>query len=213
MVASVFECPEPLIPRNNGGEATAFWGSRSRRDTPDVHIIQAQFPLVTPENARYAPPPASWSLCAGLLRPASRGQIRLTGPDPLDPILIDANTLAEPGDLEVLVKGVALCRELANSDALRPFIKREVAPGPLNDSELEHFIRNGLITIHHQTCTAKMGRDPMSVVDHRLKVRGVETLRIADGSIMPRVTTGNTMAPCVVIGERAADMLGTEHKL
>jgi len=213
MVASVFECPEPLIPRNNGGEATAFWRSRSDLDTPDIHIIQAQFPLVTPENAHHALPRASWSLCAGLLRPASRGRIRLTGPDPLGPVLIDANTLAEPDDLDILVKGVALCRELANSAALKPFVKREVAPGPLKDSELERYIRNGLITIHHQTCTAKMGRDPMSVVDHRLAVHGVEKLRIADGSIMPRVTTGNTMAPCVVIGERAADILRTEHKL
>jgi choline dehydrogenase len=213
MVGSVFECPEPLVPRNNGGEAIVFWRSRSGLDTPDTQILQPLFPLVTPENARYAPPAASWSLCAGLLRPASRGQIRLTGPGPLDPILIDANTLAEPGDLDILVKGVELCRELAHSDALRPFVKREVMPGPLNHSELDRFIRNGLITIHHQTCTAKMGRDPMSVVDHRLKVYGVERLRIADGSVMPRVTTGNTMAPCVVIGERASEILRMEHKL
>jgi choline dehydrogenase len=175
--------------------------------------VQPQFPLVTPENAHYAPPAASWSLGAGLLRPASRGRIQLTGRDPLHPILIDANTLAEPGDLDVLVKGVALCRELANSGALKPFARREVAPGPLNDSELAHFTRNGLFTIHRQTCTAKMGRDPMSVVDHRLRVYGVERLRIADGSIMPRVMTANTMAPCVVIGERAADVLKTDHKL
>ena len=213
MAASVFECLEPLIPRNNGGEATAFWRSRSDLDTPDIHIIQAQFPLVTPENAHYALPRASWSLCAGLLRPVSRGRIRLTGPDPLDPVLIDANTLAEPGELDILVKGVALCRELANSAAFKPFVKREVAPGPLKDSELEHYIRNGLITIHHQTCTAKMGRDPMSVVDHRLAVHGVEKLRIADGSIMPRVTTGNTMAPCVIIGERAAALIQDDHRI
>jgi len=213
MVASVFECPEPVIPRNNGGEASAFWRSRNDLDTPDTHIIQAEFPLATPENTRSALPQASWSLCAGLLRPASCGRIQLTGPDPLDPILIDANTLAEPGDLDVLVKGVTLCRELANGDALRPFVKREIAPGPLKKPKLEHFIRNGLITIHHQTCTAKMGRDPMSVVDGRLAVHGVQKLRIADGSVMPRVTTGNTMAACVVIGERAADILRAEHKL
>jgi choline dehydrogenase len=213
MVASVWECSEPLIPRNNGGEATVFWKSKSGLDAPDVHVLQTQFPIVTPENAHYAPPMASWSLCAGLLRPASCGQIRLTGPHPLDPVQIDANTLDDPADLKVLVRGVELCREIANSHALRPFVKREVAPGPLKGFELENFIRDGIITIHHQTCTAKMGRDPMSVVDHRLKVHGLEQLRIADGSIMPRVTTGNTMAPCVVIGERAAEVLRMEHKL
>ena len=65
----------------------------------------------------------------------------------------------------------------------------------------------------HQTCTAKMGRDSMSVVDCTLKIYGVDNLRVADGSIMPRVTTGNTMAPCVIVGERAADILQNEHKL
>jgi choline dehydrogenase-like flavoprotein len=78
---------------------------------------------------------------------------------------------------------------------------------------LEHFIHDAAVTFWHETCSAKMGRDAMSVVDGNLKVYGVENLRIADGSIMPRVTTGNTMAPCVVIGERAAEIMKTRHKL
>jgi choline dehydrogenase-like flavoprotein len=77
----------------------------------------------------------------------------------------------------------------------------------------EDFIRDAASTYHHQTCTAKMGRDSMSVVDGQLKVYGIENLRIADGSIMPRVTTGNTMAPCIIIGERAAEALRTGHRL
>jgi len=86
-------------------------------------------------------------------------------------------------------------------------------PGNLKGTALADFIRAAAATYHHQTCTAKMGRDAMSVVDAKLKVYGIENLRIADGSIMPRVTTGNTMAPCIVIGERAADALRAEHKL
>jgi choline dehydrogenase len=86
-------------------------------------------------------------------------------------------------------------------------------PGNLKGTELENFIRDATITSWHQTCTAKMGRDGMSVVDANLKVYGIENLRIADGSIMPRVTTGNTMAPCVIIGERAGEILRTAHKL
>lgn len=78
---------------------------------------------------------------------------------------------------------------------------------------MEDFIRDAAITYHHQTCTAKMGRDSMSVVDAKLKVYGIENLRVTDGSIMPRVATGNTMAPCVVIGERAAEVLRNDHRL
>jgi choline dehydrogenase len=121
--------------------------------------------------------------------------------------------LDDPADFKAMVKAVELCREIGNSAALRPFAKREVMPGPLKGAEFEHFIRDGIATVWHQTCTAKMGRDPMSVVDHRLKVYGIENVRIADGSIMPRVTTGNTMAPCVIIGERAAEVLRGEYKL
>jgi choline dehydrogenase-like flavoprotein len=96
---------------------------------------------------------------------------------------------------------------------VRPFTKREVMPGNLKGAELENFIRDAAVTYWHQTCTAKMGRDSMSVVDANLKVYGIEKLRIADGSIMPRITTGNTMAPCIIIGERAGEILKADHKL
>ena len=86
-------------------------------------------------------------------------------------------------------------------------------PGNLKGAELENFIRDACMPYYHQTCTAKMGQNGMSVVDGNLKVYGIENLRIADGSIMPRVTTGNTMAPCVIIGERAGEILRTAHKL
>ena len=213
LVSSVWEYRESLAPRNNGGEATVFWKSDRNLDTPDIQVLQAEFPLFTAENAHYAPRAGAWSICACLVRPESRGQIRLTGRNPLDPVRIDANTLADPADLKALLKGVELCREIGNSPALRPFAKREVMPGQLKCCEFDNFIRNGIATVWHQTCTAKMGRDAMSVVDPQLKVYGVENLRIADGSIMPRVTTGNTMAPCVVIGERAAEIVRSKVNL
>jgi choline dehydrogenase len=86
-------------------------------------------------------------------------------------------------------------------------------PGNLKGRELESFVRDAATTYWHETCTAKMGRDEMSVVDGRLKVYGVDNLRIADGSIMPRITDRNTMAPCVIIGERAAEILRGAHKI
>lgn len=94
-----------------------------------------------------------------------------------------------------------MSRELAGCDALRPFIGRELMPTGPDDDALRDFVRNGAVTYWHQSCMAKMGRDPMSVVD--AQVYGVGRLRVADGSIMPRVTASNTMGPCVVIGERA----------
>ena len=149
----------------------------------------------------------------GVVRSKSRGHLRLTGPNPLDPIQIEANFLSDPDDLKAAIACVELCREIGNSAALRPFTKREVMPGNLKGAALENFIRDSVVTYWHQTCTAKMGRDSMSVVDGNLKVYGIESLRIADGSIMPRVTTGNTMATCVIIGERAGEILKADHKL
>lgn len=213
MVGSVWEYQEALLPRNNGGEVTLFWKSDSSLVTPDIQLLQAEFPLLTPENAHYAPPAAAWSISACLVRPGSSGQVRLTSSNPVDPVEIDANTLADPLDLKALIKAVEFSREIGNSATLRPFARREVMPGSSNPGELENFVRNGISTVWHQTSTAKMGRDSMSVVDSQLKVYGVKNLRIADASIMPRVTTGNTMAPCIIIGEQAAEMLRETHNL
>jgi choline dehydrogenase len=210
----VWEYQQPLGPRNNGAEATFFWKSNPGLDTPDLQTCQIEVPVCSAETgAKFNPPPASWTMYGSVVRPKSRGQIRLTGPNPDDPIQIESNTLSHPDDLKAAVACVELCREIGNSAALRPFTKREVMPGNLRGAALEDFIRDEASTYHHQTCTAKMGRDSMSVVDGQLKVHGIENLRIADGSIMPRVPTGNAMASCIIIGERAAETLRNEHRL
>jgi choline dehydrogenase len=213
-VGCVWEYQESLAPRNNGGEATFFWKSNSRLDTPDLQICQVEVPLCSAETAaKFNPPHGSWTLFGGVVRPQSRGRIRLTRPNPHDPVQIEANTLSHPDEMKAAIACVELCREVGNSAPLRPYRKREVMPGPLKGAALEDFIRDAAATYHHQTCTAKMGRDSMAVVDGKLQVYGIQNLRIADGSIMPRVTTGNTMAPCVIIGERAGEILREEHKL
>jgi choline dehydrogenase len=212
-ISCIWEYQQLLLPRNNGGEATFFWKSDSRLDTPDLQTCLAEIPLHSAETATFNPPPGSWTLFGGVVRPKSRGQIRLTGSNPLEPIQIEANTLSHSDDMKAAIACVELCREIGNSAPLRRFAKREVMPGMLKGAALEHFIRDAAITYHHQTCTAKMGRDAMSVVDNHLKVYGIDHLRIADGSVMPRVTTGNTMAPCVIIGERAAEVLRADHSL
>src|SRR5712664_414869 len=213
-VGCIWEYQQPLAPRNQGGEATFFWKSNTGLDTPDLQTCQGEFAFCSAEMAaKFNPPAACWTLFGGVVRPKSRGQIRLTGPNPDDPVQIEANTLSHPDDLKAAIACVELCREIGNSTPLRPFTKREVMPGNLRGAALEDFVRDAIATYFHQTCTAKMGRDSMSVVDAQLKVYGIKNLRIADGSIMPRVTAGNTMAPCIIIGERAAEALRNDHRL
>jgi choline dehydrogenase len=212
-ISCVWEYQQPLAPRNNGGEATLFWKSNPALDTPDLQTCQIEVPFCSPETAaRFNPPAVSWTLYGGVVRPKSRGQIRLTGPHPHDPVRIEANMLSHPDDMKAAKACVELCREIGSSAPLRPYTKREVMPGNLKGAALEQFIRDAASTYHHQTCTAKMGRDSLSVVDTHLKVYGIDNLRIADGSIMPRVMTGNTMAACIIIGERAGQILQAEHK-
>jgi choline dehydrogenase len=192
------------------GQAACFWKTDTALDAPNFFAYSRPGPALTPENAkRVTLPAASWSLFVGM-RPLSRGSVRLTGPPPTDPVKVDANYLADPEDLRNLKLGLQRLRDIGNSTPLKPFSGHELVPGSLSIADLDRFFRNGLTTYWHQSGTAKMGHDSVSVVDGKLNVYGVEHLRIADASIMPRVTTGNTMAPSVVIGERAAMLLKDE---
>jgi choline dehydrogenase len=213
-VDCVWQFRERVDPCNNGAEAMVFWKSDPRLEAPDLQICVAEVPLTSAANAdKYDVPEHGWTACTGVLRPKSRGQIRLTGPDPDDRVLIEDNMLSHDDDVVAAMACVDLSREIGNSAPLQPFTKGEVLPGDLSRIGLERFVRDAAECYFHQSCTAKMGRDDMSVVDADLKVYGVEGLRIADASIMPRITTGNTMAPCVVIGERASDILKGKYGL
>jgi choline dehydrogenase len=211
IASCVWECKTPLPFRNSGGEATFFWKSDLSLDTPDLQPILAEIPFSTPETAHFSPPPESWSMLAGLARPQSHGHLRITGPNPFDPIEIVANTLSDPADMKALMHAIELCREIGNSAGMSEFVKREVMPGNLKGAALEDFARDAASAFWHQACTAKMGRDELSVVNGRLQVYGIDNLRIADASIMPRITTGNTMATCVIIGERAAQLIRSTY--
>ena len=205
----MWECQQPVEESGDVGQAIVFWKSDPSLETPDVQIFQGL--NGRSEVAELQASADSMIMVPSIVRPRSRGHLRLTGPNPLDPIEIHANIFEDPGDLKAVTTAIELCRDIAGSDIFHPFLKREIAPGSLRGSALEQIVRNSVSTIWHQSCTAKMGRDPMSVVDGNLKVYGIDNLRIADGSIMPRISTGNTMAPCVVIGERCAEMLKAEH--
>jgi choline dehydrogenase len=195
-------------------EAAAYWASSSELDAPDLFGGYITVPFATAEtSARHDVPEYGWTFFAGLARPKSRGRVELTGAGPDDPVRIHTDFLSHPDDLKAALACVQGMREVGNSALLKPFVKREVMPGNLSGADLEAYLRDAAVTFWHQVGTARMGRDPMAVVDGRLKVYGIDGLRVADGSIMPRITTGNTMAPCVIIGERAALTIADEHRL
>ncbi|SOX52962.1 oxidoreductase [Mycobacterium ahvazicum] len=210
----MWEYRDAQPPRNNAAEVVIVGQSESGLTHPDLFAWQVEVPYATDETAaRFGLPEAGWTFHAALAHPKSRGRIRLSGPNPTDPLCIDANTLGDPDDVRKGIACVQWCREIANSAPLRPYVKREVMPGNLRPAALEEFVRDAANTFFHQVGTAKMGRDAMSVVDGDLKVYGIDSLRVADGSVMPEITTTNTMAPCVVIGERAGRMLKQAHRL
>jgi choline dehydrogenase len=207
----IFEYREPQAMSNSGSEATLYWTTSAQLDRPDIFHCQAELPVPSAETAALGVPANGWTMFAGLSHPKSRGLVRLSGPGASDRMLIEANTLSHPDDLTTALATIELAREIGNHNAFHGLVKGEALPGKLDRQAMETYARNAAITFWHQAGTAKMGRDALSVVDGRLKVYGIERLRIADASIMPELTSGNTMAPCVVIGERAAEMIGAAH--
>ena len=211
LAGCVWEYARPDQSRGACGDATFFAKSDPALATPDLQAFVANGPFLSAELSGQAPAGPAWSITPGLVRPQSRGQVRLTGAKHTDPVDINLNILSQGADLRATMECVRLCREVGNGAAFRSLTKREACPGPVGDVELEAFVRNAAVPFWHHTCTAKMGRDDLSVVDGNLRVYGIDGLRVADGSIMPNVTTGNTMAPCVIIGERCAEILKADH--
>jgi len=144
-----------------------------------------------------------------LIRPKSRGFIGLKSSDPMDSPLIQPNLLSEPDDLGVLIKGMRKSMDIALSPAMRQHCSGGInfPVMPVGDEQLIEHIKKSLETLYHPVGTCKMGADDSAVVDHQLRVKGVGRLRVADASIMPTIVSGNTHAACVMIGEKAADMV------
>jgi choline dehydrogenase len=143
------------------------------------------------------------------LRPESRGHIRIVSTDPAVHPSILANYLSDPLDQQTALAGLKWGRKIAAQPALAPFIDHETMPGPdlVDDETLLAFARMAGSTVYHPVGTCQMGHGPNAVVDPQLRVRGVEGLRVADASIMPRLVSGNTNAPTIMIGEKAADLI------
>jgi len=144
-----------------------------------------------------------------VLRPESRGTVRIKSADPRSPPAIQPRYLSAAKDRDVTVAGLRALRRIMAAPALEPFIEAEHEPGPAcaSDEDLLDYVRRRGSTVYHPTSTCRMGSDPTAVVDARLKVRGIERLRIVDASIMPALVSGNTNAPTIMIAEKGADMI------
>jgi choline dehydrogenase len=192
-----------------GAPIRAFVCSREGLEAPDLML--GWIPMLTeptPRGPRISRQ-SGLTLYAHAMRPESKGHVHITAADPRKPPAINFNFLSSPPDAELTVCAVRIAREIMTAPAMTPLLMSEIAPGAdrTTDDEILDWVRNAAETTYHPVGTCKMGSDPAAVVDSQLRVHGITGLRIADASIMPTLTSGNTNAPSIMIGEKAADML------
>jgi choline dehydrogenase len=195
---------------SNGIHAGLFTRSDPRLERPDLQINLLEWSTLERTRDKVIPHRfPGFTLSPVHLKPDGRGSVRLASPDPLAPPVILFDFLRTDYDMQAVVTGVRLARTIAEQSALRPFIAEEIAPGPgvVSDADMAAFVRQTGISNHHPSSTCAMGTGTNSVVDPRLRVHGVGGLRVADASIMPSVVAGNTNAPSIMIGEKAAAMI------
>jgi choline dehydrogenase len=186
----------------------AFLRTRPELEAPDVQLHFIPFAIEHIKKRKLAREPGmTVAMCQ--LRPESRGSIHINAPDPMSAPEIRFNFLSAALDRETLVAGVRATRRIAQAKAMDAFRGDEVSPGAgvQSDEEILDYIRANAQTAYHPVGTCKMGTDEMAVVDPELKVRGIDGLRVADGSIMPTLMSGNTNGPIIMIGEKASDMI------
>ena len=189
------------------GTSGAFFKTNPRLATPDVQIHFLPFSTDKMGEKLHSFSGFSASVCQ--LRPESRGSLRIRSADPAAPPEIRINYLATETDRTAFVEGIKILRKILAAPALKPFVVGEVEPGPkvVSDEDILNFCRQRGSTVYHPTSTCRIG----DVVDPRLRVLGVDKLRVADASVMPNVISGNTNAPTIMIGEKAAEMIAADH--
>jgi len=189
------------------GTSGAFFKTNPRLATPDIQIHFLPFSTDKMGEKLHLFSGFTASVCQ--LRPESRGSLRIRSADPAAPPEIRINYLSTEVDRTTNVEGLKMLRKILHAPALRPYVVDEVDPGikVSTDAELLNYCRERGSTIYHPTSTCRMGSDPLAVVDQRLRVRGLEGLRVVDASIMPDLVSGNTNAAIIMIAEKAADMV------
>ena len=194
-------------------ESVGFVRTSAATVAPDLQLHALPWTYPSPnqdEPIRHMPDPRpGLTVFSTLIYPKSRGTLRLASSDPTAAPLIDYGFFTDPADVEVLAEGTEMIREIMASAAFGGGVKAEIHPGPdiPNGPELRHALRERSTSVYHGVGTCRMGVDERAVVGPDLKVRGIEGLRVADASIMPSITGGNTNAPCYMIGEKAAEII------
>lgn len=207
------EASEPVPPgQQNLSEAALFCKSDPGWEGPDLQIgfVHVPFNIIVGQGH-----PNSLSILPGVVRPLSRGWVRLASTNPLDYPLVNPNYLGDRSDFERLVQATKLSREIFGTKSLGRWVKQELMPGPgvQSEEQLGAFVRQSADSYHHQVGSCKMGLDNMAVVDPKLRVYGVEGLRVADASVMPVVPSGNCHAGILMIAERVSDFIKADHQL
>lgn len=213
LLGVVYEASKPIPEgKNNLSESVLFTRSSQDRDWPDIQVAAIHVPFHSPE---FRAPANSYTIAPGIVRPLSRGSLRLTAAKPGSPLDIDPNYLAEEADIEGLLRGIEMSRELGSAAAFDEWRGQEILPGPevRSEADLRAFVARAASTYYHPAGTCKMGVDTESVVDHTLRVRGIEGLRVADASIMPTIVSVNPNFSIMMIGYKAGDMIAAAHNV
>jgi choline dehydrogenase len=189
------------------GTSGAFFKTNPRLATPDVQIHFLPFSTDKMGEKLHSFSGFTASVCQ--LRPESRGSLRIRSADPAAPPEIRINYLSTEVDRTANVEGLKILRKILAAPALAPYVVEEVDPGSkvASDEALLNYCRARGSTIYHPTSTCRMGNDPLAVVDQRLRLRGIEGLRVVDASVMPDLVSGNTNAVVIMIAEKASDMI------
>ena len=205
---------EPSILVTASSQVLGFFSSDPASNDVDVQLAMRPMSFSMDATGEVVIDPFPGMMVSAInAQPTSRGHVAITSPDVNSRPDIHINYLGNTSDIAVLRAGIRRLREIMTQPAIADRVVEELDPGPdaTSDEALEAYLRNGVSTVYHPVSTCRMGADDASVVDPQLRVRGIAGLRVADGSVMPRVTSGNTNAPCIMIGEKAADLLLSVH--
>jgi choline dehydrogenase-like flavoprotein len=196
----------------NGIETVSHWNPSDFTAEPTIQCYHA--PIIANQDLSATGDRSGITFELVVLRPKSRGWVRLADSDPTSMPLINPNFIGEEEDLRAVVESVHAIREVMAQESLAPVIEEEIEPGPRtqSDAEIGEWVKRVVTTMWHPVGTCRMGQDERAVVDARLKVRGLDGLRVIDASIMPNITSGNTNAPTQALARHASAMLVEDLK-
>jgi choline dehydrogenase len=189
------------------GHAQAFVRTEEGLAAPDIQIILSPSSYEIKDGKARRRKTPQMGFAVGLCRPQARGQIRLRSADPAAPPLIDHKLFGEKADVDRIAAGIRIALKIVGAPAFAPFVKKVVGPLDTSDEGLDAYIRETGYLMYHPSGTCKMAPGADGVVDDRLRVKGIDRLWIADASIIPTIPAGNINATCIMIGEKAADLI------